>query len=109
MSLSSAYGPSLTTFWLPLTTLPAPSSGRPGSLRRPAALRSLNHATHFSKCFCISSGEPDVFRPRNKYVNSLISLLPSLKAAPNDHLRIFEQCYVRLFAHRISSLDTGSV
>src|SRR5215471_7191479 len=88
-----------------------PSSGRPGSLRRPAAPSSLHHATHFSKCFCISSGEPDVFRPRNKYVNSLISRL-LLNRSMRRRRTIFEFSRKNRFVYflnQISSLDTGSV
>ena len=39
---------------------------QPGSLISPFAPRSLNQLTHVCKCCCISSGEPDVFLPRNK-------------------------------------------
>src|ERR1700730_3361494 len=62
----------MTIFCLPLTTFPVCSSGFPGSLIWPFAPRSLNHATHFSICFCICSGDADVSLPRNRYVNSLI-------------------------------------
>src|SRR6516165_12602201 len=50
-SLASAYGPSVTIFWLPLTTMPALSSGCPSSLRWPFAPSSLNHAVHFCIVF----------------------------------------------------------
>src|ERR1700730_19464658 len=66
----------MTIFCLPLTTFPVCSSGFPGSLIWPFAPRSLNHATHFSICFCICSGDADVSLPRKKYVNSLILFPP---------------------------------
>src|SRR5258708_40173109 len=43
---------------------------------RPSKLSPLNHAAHSSICFCISSGDPDVFLPRKRYVNSLMAFLP---------------------------------
>src|ERR1051326_505577 len=75
-SLASAYGPSLIVFDFPWTTLPACSSGCPCSLMWPFVPRSFIQATHFCKCFCISSGDWDVFLPRNRYVNSLIVFSP---------------------------------
>src|SRR5215831_13215966 len=53
----------------------------------PFALRSLNQATHFSKCCCISSGEPDVLRPRKRYVNSLIAVPPLFSFHVEDACR----------------------
>src|SRR5208282_3393095 len=76
-SLASAYGPSVTIFWLPLTTMPALSSGCPSSARWPFAPSSLNHAAHFCSCFCRCSGDADVsLPPRYRYVNSLIVIPP---------------------------------
>ncbi len=50
--------------------------GWPGSLMWPCAPRSFIHATHFSMVFCICSGDVDASPPRNRYVNSLLTIPP---------------------------------
>src|SRR5579863_3077388 len=55
-SFASANGPSVTVPALPLTTLPSSSSGCPGSLRLPLAVRSFIQASHFCMICCDCSG-----------------------------------------------------
>src|SRR5438445_76690 len=92
MSLASAYGPSVMVLLLPLTSLPARSSGCPRSLMWPLSASCFIQAIQVCMLFCICSGDPiaarlaaSVLRYRN--TNSLMAppglAVPSL----NDFTR----------------------
>src|SRR5712692_7657791 len=87
-SLDSTNGPSVTSFFVPDTIFPPPSSGSP-ALKVPAVTRLCIHAPHFCSDRCISSGERVVpgRPPRNRSKKSFITashLIRRTRSSPPD-------------------------
>src|SRR5579862_3542694 len=90
-SLTSANGPSITVLFLPLTVLPARSSGRPWSLMWPFSARSLSQVIHFCIDSCQSSGERPPSPPRYRKTYSLMVCLLQFRSGISG----FRVCNVR--------------
>src|SRR5581483_2677284 len=64
-------GPSVTTFFIPFTTLPFPASGCPGSFRCPAIPRLVIHAAHLGTCSAAAAGGEIARGFRKRRTNAL--------------------------------------
>src|ERR1041385_2968265 len=95
MSLVSAYGPSVTVFFLPVTVLPVRSSGWPWFLRCPWSASCFIHAIQACMLCCIRSGDPIAawlasLVVRYRYTYSLMMTPPGVHARPLAGLRLLD-------------------